>query len=120
VRWLLKAQFLDEDRFALWHTERSDYRARNESEEIADLEGRSDQSDCQHHRPDVIAVRNSDTCGADSRQTNRRKKDQDIEAQAKRCANQESNAESRKRHGIHPNMLMTRLTVPPSLSHRRD
>jgi hypothetical protein len=35
---LSKAQFLDQDRFALWHTERTDDRARNESEEIADLE----------------------------------------------------------------------------------
>ena len=35
---VLKAQFLDHDRVAFWHTERTDDRARTESEEIADLE----------------------------------------------------------------------------------
>jgi hypothetical protein len=72
--WLLKAQFLDHVSLAFGYTERSDCRARNEPEEIADLEGCCDQSDCQHHRPDVIAIRNSDRCGAHCHQTNRRKR----------------------------------------------
>src|ERR1700681_3642791 len=70
---LPNAQFLDHGTLVLWHTERCDDGAHNESEEIADLEGYCDQSDCQHHRSDAITVRNSD-CGAQHRQTNRRKR----------------------------------------------
>jgi hypothetical protein len=93
-RILPNAQFLDHDRVAFGRAERTDDRARNESEEIADLEGCSDQSDCQHHRPDVITVLNSNHCGADRRQTNRRKKDDEFEARAKRRANKEKDADS--------------------------
>ena len=102
---LPNARLLDEDRVALWHTERSDYHARNESEEIADPEGCCGESDCQHHRPNAITVGNSDTPGTDHRQTNRRKKDQEFEAHTERRANQAKDAESCKRHGIlqHPN-----------------
>src|SRR3977135_3882353 len=89
ARVLPTAQFLDHDRLALWHTERGDHRARNEAEEIADLEGCCCESDCKHHRPDAITVGNSDTPGTDHRQTNRRKKDHDIEADTERRANQE-------------------------------
>src|ERR1700730_14878376 len=101
ARVLPTAQFLDHDRLALWHTERSDDSARNEPEEIADLEGYCDQSDCQHHRSDAITVRNSD-CGAHPCQTNRWKKDHDIEADTERRANQEKDGESCRRHGIPP------------------
>jgi hypothetical protein len=37
VRWLLKAQFLDEDRFALWHTERSGIFCFNKAEVVLHL-----------------------------------------------------------------------------------
>jgi hypothetical protein len=70
-----------------WGTPNEAITARNESEEIADLEGCCDQGDCQQHPSDVIAAPNSDRCGANHRQTNSGKKNQDFEAHTERRAN---------------------------------
>jgi hypothetical protein len=87
-------------------TQRREGRGREKREDVAYLQTCRDQSGRQHYCADAITVRNAGSYCADCRQTNRRKKNQKLEAEGEQGAHRESDAENCKHHGTLPYLLI--------------